>query len=94
VLARALLAAVGVYKLLLSPLFAGSCRFLPSCSDYMTEALVRHGAVRGVWLGARRLARCHPFGSAGHDPVPGQRARPSRNKSHARRHRGCGLEVQ
>jgi putative membrane protein insertion efficiency factor len=70
------MAAAGVigllkgYKVLLSPLFTGSCRFYPSCSDYMSEAVRRHGALRGVWLGCRRLARCHPFGGHGVDPVP------------------------
>lgn len=58
------------YKITLSPLFAGSCRFQPSCSDYMAEAVRTHGAIRGVWLGVRRLARCHPFGRYGVDPVP------------------------
>ena len=70
------LAAVGVltllrgYKVFLSPLFTGSCRFYPSCSDYMAEAVRLHGPWRGVWLGCRRLMRCHPFGSHGVDPVP------------------------
>ena len=58
------------YKLLFSPLFAGSCRFVPSCSDYAAEAIRHHGAIRGSWLAARRLARCHPFGAHGFDPVP------------------------
>ena len=58
------------YKVLLSPLFTGSCRFQPSCADYMAEAVRRHGAARGVWLGLRRLSRCHPFGGHGLDPVP------------------------
>ena len=68
--ARALLAAVRGYQLLASPLFAGSCRYEPSCSHYMADAVRRHGAIRGGWLGIRRLARCHPFGSHGFDPVP------------------------
>ena len=59
-----------VYKILISPLFAGSCRFYPSCADYMSEAIHIHGAVKGMWLGARRLARCHPLGTHGFDPVP------------------------
>jgi putative membrane protein insertion efficiency factor len=54
----------------LSPLFTGSCRFQPSCADYMAEAVRTHGARTGVWMGLRRLARCHPFGSHGFDPVP------------------------
>ena len=59
-----------VYKLLISPLYTGSCRFQPSCSDYMAAAVREHGALRGTWLGLRRLARCHPFGGYGVDPVP------------------------
>jgi putative membrane protein insertion efficiency factor len=64
------LALLRAYKVLFSPLFTGSCRFQPSCADYMAEAVRRHGAARGVWLGTRRLARCHPFGGHGLDPVP------------------------
>ena len=59
-----------VYKVFLSPLFTGSCRFYPSCADYMSEAIQVHGAAKGIWLGIRRLARCHPLGSHGVDPVP------------------------
>lgn len=70
VLALALLGAVRGYQVLLSPIVGGACRFEPSCSRYMVEAIERHGAARGAWLGARRLARCHPFGSGGFDPVP------------------------
>lgn len=68
--ARILLAALTVYKRAISPYFAGSCRFLPSCADYAREAVTRHGALRGSWLAARRLARCHPLCTAGYDPVP------------------------
>jgi putative membrane protein insertion efficiency factor len=59
-----------VYKLLLSPLFAGSCRFQPSCSDYMAESIRRFGVSTGVWLGVKRLLRCRPYGGHGIDPVP------------------------
>src|SRR4030095_6505767 len=58
------------YKLLVSPLFTGSCRFEPSCSDYMAEAVRRFGAVRGTWVGLRRLMRCRPLGGHGFDPWP------------------------
>ena len=66
-----LLMALKVYKLALSPLFAGSCRFVPGCADYTAEAIARFGALRGSWLGMRRLSRCHPAGGSGFDPVPG-----------------------
>jgi putative membrane protein insertion efficiency factor len=58
------------YQLLISSYFTGSCRFLPSCSEYAAVAIERHGLARGCWLAARRLARCHPLCEAGHDPVP------------------------
>jgi len=67
---RLLLALLTAYKGLISPLFAGSCRFVPSCSEYARLAIIEHGAVKGAWLAARRLARCHPAGSHGFDPVP------------------------
>lgn len=62
---------VRAYRVMFSPLFAGSCRFEPSCSHYAEEALQRHGCVRGLWLTACRLGRCHPFHGGGYDPVPG-----------------------
>ncbi len=48
------------------------CRFQPTCSDYMIEALRTHGPIRGTWLGLKRIGRCHPFHDGGHDPVPGK----------------------
>jgi putative membrane protein insertion efficiency factor len=59
-----------LYQRLLSPAFRGSCRHLPSCSEYAREAIERHGAARGLWLSLRRLTRCHPLGTSGYDPVP------------------------
>ena len=58
------------YQLIISPLLPPSCRFMPSCSQYALEAIMRHGAVRGTWLTVRRLVRCHPFHPGGFDPVP------------------------
>ncbi len=70
-LPRQLLAAlIRGYQLLLSPVLPPSCRFYPSCSQYALEAVTRHGALRGGWLAARRLVRCHPFHPGGYDPVP------------------------
>ena len=70
VLARVLLAGIWLYRVLLSWLFRGTCRFVPSCSAYSAEAVARHGAVRGIWMTIRRLGRCHPFSPGGFDPVP------------------------
>jgi putative membrane protein insertion efficiency factor len=72
---RSALALIRAYKLFLSPLFAGSCRYLPSCSDYAAEAVRVHGVFRASVLAAVRLAKCHPFGGAGLDPVPARRPR-------------------
>ena len=63
-------AAVRAYQLLVSPVLPPCCRFLPSCSDYAIEAIGQHGAARGGALALRRLARCHPWGGSGYDPVP------------------------
>ena len=68
--ARVLIVPIVGYQRFLSPLLGPQCRFVPSCSQYAVEALRTHGAVRGLWLSARRLARCHPFNPGGYDPVP------------------------
>ena len=67
---------VRAYQVALSPLTGGACRFTPSCSAYAVEAIRIHGAGRGLWLAVRRVARCHPWGGFGHDPVPGDAALP------------------
>jgi uncharacterized protein len=69
-LARGLDALVRVYQYLLSPWVGNSCRYWPTCSDYARESLARHGSARGSYLAVRRLARCHPYGRGGVDPVP------------------------
>jgi uncharacterized protein len=65
-----LMMLVRAYQLLLSPMLPASCRYYPSCSAYALEALERHGALRGAWLAAKRIGRCHPFRPGGYDPVP------------------------
>jgi putative membrane protein insertion efficiency factor len=60
------------YKRLISPLLPSACRFYPTCSQYMREAIEVHGAARGIWLGLKRLGRCHPFHEGGVDPVPAE----------------------
>jgi uncharacterized protein len=87
ILSGSMRAAVRAYQLIVSPLFPPSCRFLPSCSDYAIEALERHGALRGGGLALWRLARCHPWGGSGYDPIP--QAEPMTSPA-ACRHSGAG----
>lgn len=67
---KILIALIRGYRYLLSPLLGNHCRFYPSCSGYAIEALELHGPTKGLWLGGRRLLRCHPWHDGGHDPVP------------------------
>ncbi|MEK9750554.1 MAG: membrane protein insertion efficiency factor YidD [Flavobacteriaceae bacterium] len=61
---------VRAYQYLISPYTPSSCRFVPTCSEYAVEALKKHGPIKGTMLAAKRIARCHPWGESGHDPVP------------------------
>jgi len=67
---QVLIALIRVYQRLISPLLGPRCRFHPTCSAYAVEALRVHGALRGSWLAARRITRCHPLNEGGLDPVP------------------------
>ncbi|AWW31720.1 membrane protein insertion efficiency factor YidD [Echinicola strongylocentroti] len=58
------------YQYLISPMFPGACRYTPTCSQYTKEAILKHGIIKGGWLGIKRIASCHPWGGHGHDPVP------------------------
>jgi putative membrane protein insertion efficiency factor len=77
----ALIGLIGLYRLTLSPWVGQGCRFSPTCSVYAREAILGHGAARGLWLMARRLSRCHPWGGSGYDPVPA-RAEDNRHHDH------------
>jgi uncharacterized protein len=66
-----LIGLLRAYRLLISPLYGQVCRYHPSCSAYALDAVTVHGSLRGSWLAARRLARCHPWAAGGYDPVPG-----------------------
>lgn len=68
--AKCLKMLVRAYQVSLSPLMGGSCRFTPTCSNYAIEALEKYGALKGSWLAAKRILRCHPWGKSGFDPVP------------------------
>jgi len=66
---RVVLALLQFYKRIISPVLPPMCRFEPTCSAYMMQAVDKYGVLRGIWLGLRRLARCHPFNPGGWDPV-------------------------
>lgn len=67
-----LTAIVKFYKSFISPLTPATCRYTPSCSTYMLEAIQVHGPFKGFWLGLKRISSCHPWGGSGYDPVPGK----------------------
>ncbi|MGE3295781.1 MAG: membrane protein insertion efficiency factor YidD [Porticoccaceae bacterium] len=67
--ARVLIALIRCYQWLLSPILGANCRFYPTCSAYAVEALQLHGVSHGLWLGVRRICKCHPWHPGGYDPV-------------------------
>lgn len=69
-LAHIIALPVRFYRLVFSPMVGKSCRYQPTCSAYAMEALETHGALKGSWLAAKRIGKCHPFGGSGYDPVP------------------------
>ena len=75
ILQRAALGVLRAYKRWISPLLPPACRFTPTCSEFMSEAIALHGLGRGLLLGVRRLSRCHPFHPGGFDPVPPPKGR-------------------
>ena len=58
-----------LYQRLLSPILPSSCRFTPTCSEYTKQAIIKHGIIRGTYLGIKRISKCHPWGKSGYDPV-------------------------
>jgi putative membrane protein insertion efficiency factor len=70
VFANILIAIVRFYQSAISPLYPATCRYTPTCSQYMIEAIRVHGVLRGTWMGLRRISKCHPWGGSGYDPVP------------------------
>ena len=70
VLKKLFIFPIKLYQVSISPLLGAHCRHLPSCSQYAIEAIQEWGAIKGAWIGAKRIARCHPWGTSGYDPVP------------------------
>lgn len=69
-LAKIMLVLIRFYQYAISPMLPPRCRYTPTCSQYAVEAVKKHGALKGGWLAVKRIARCHPLGGSGHDPVP------------------------
>ena len=70
ILRKVFLLPVYFYRTCISPFTPPSCRFTPTCSQYMVEAVLKYGIFKGIWLGIKRILRCHPWGGSGYDPVP------------------------
>ncbi|MBU2865696.1 membrane protein insertion efficiency factor YidD [Pacificibacter marinus] len=72
---------VRAYRMVFSPWIGFNCRYQPTCSAYALEALEKHGAIKGAYLAARRIGRCHPLGASGYDPVPDTKTPPKHTTS-------------
>ena len=70
ILKKIFILPIRFYQVAISPLLGPKCRFQPTCSHYMVQAIMEWGVLKGVWLGAKRIGKCHPWGPHGHDPVP------------------------
>ncbi len=77
-----LLVPVYFYKYAISPLTPASCRHYPTCSEYALQAIKIHGPFKGVWLASKRIARCHPWGTSGYDPVPPKKEKGTKKEPH------------
>ena len=63
------ISTINLYKHMISPLLGNNCRFLPTCSEYTKESIIKYGVIRGCWLGLKRIVKCHPWGKGGYDPI-------------------------
>ncbi len=79
ILKKIFILPIRFYQYAISPLLGPSCRFNPTCSHYMVEAIEEWGIFKGVWLGIKRITKCHPWGPHGHDPVP-KKTKKNQNK--------------
>ncbi len=69
-LSKVMLAMIAFYRSCISPFTPPACRYTPTCSQYMREAIIKYGPFKGLWLGIKRILRCTPWGGSGYDPVP------------------------
>ena len=90
----ALIALLRAYRLAISPLYGQVCRYHPSCSAYALGAVTTHGSLRGSWLTARRLLRCHPWAAGGYDPVPPPHRTARESAESSRAHAGSSPSPQ
>jgi putative membrane protein insertion efficiency factor len=90
---HALIGLLKAYRAVISPLYGNVCKYYPSCSAYALEAVTLHGAAKGSWLAARRLASCHPWSLGGYDPVPGTPAADEWAREQAEKTKCCGDEA-
>jgi putative membrane protein insertion efficiency factor len=60
---------IDTYKYIISPLLGNNCRYLPTCSEYTKDSIIKFGLKKGIWLGFKRIIKCHPWGKSGHDPI-------------------------
>ena len=67
--AKCIIYLIDIYKYLISPLLGNNCRFLPTCSEYTKDSIIKFGFVKGCWLGSKRILKCHPWGKGGYDPI-------------------------
>ncbi|MCZ6900184.1 MAG: membrane protein insertion efficiency factor YidD [Bacteroidetes bacterium] len=70
IIRKLFIAPITAYQVIISPLFPGSCRFTPTCSNYAREAIIKQGILKGTLLSLKRISKCHPWGGSGYDPVP------------------------
>ena len=61
---------IKIYQAIISPILPNACRYTPTCSHYTEQAIRKYGVIKGIWLGAKRISRCHPWGGSGYDPLP------------------------